>query len=183
MKVQPIIKLVVSLFITASVISCSSDKLDDQLNSAQLQIKISATESVFDAVLLDFKEIHLKVIDDESDPNCWWKISGSPGLYNLNDLTAGNYAAISDGVPVPTGLIYEIKIVLGDNNLLVKDGEQYPLFTNIIQQENLQMRVLKQFDENSSYAFEVEFDALRSIIEGPISDQFILRPIVNFRFK
>lgn len=165
-----------------SISSCSTEELSDITETSRLQVKISATDSNFDALFLDFKEIHLKMIDDESDPDCWWKVSSLSGVHNLSDLTSGNFALLADGVSAPSGMVYEIKIVLGDNNVLVKDGRRYELFTNVIQLQNLQMRTLTNFIENKTYVFNVEFNTAASVVQGPISDQFIFRPVVNFSF-
>ena len=166
-----------------AVTGCSETELLEETESARLQVKISATDSNYDAIFLDFKEIHLKMVDDERDPNCWWKVNSIAGVHDLSDLTSGSYALLADGVSAPSGMVYDIKIVLGENNVLVKEGQRYDLFTNVIQLENLQMRTLQHFDENTSYVFFVEFDATRSIVQGPINEQFILHPVVNFGFS
>ncbi len=173
----------VSFFVLMITFSgCSTEGLMEDTELPRLQLRISATDSNFDALFLEFKEIHLKMIDDESDPNCWWKVSSRSGVQNLADLDSGQFAVLADGVSAPSGMVYDIKIVLGDNNVLVKDGQRIDLFTNIIQSQNLQMRTMMNFDENEVYVFNVEFKTEESVIPGPISGQFIFRPIVNFGF-
>ncbi|MBT8253836.1 MAG: DUF4382 domain-containing protein [Flavobacteriaceae bacterium] len=164
--------------------SCSTDQDFNLEDGATLSIKVMDAPGEYDNMFIELSEVHLKVIDDESDPKCWWGLnSTNPGVYDLQEFIAGNEVSLLNGVRVPTGEIYAIKLVLGDNNYVVKNGQRIDLFTNVIQLDQLKMRTDTQFIQGNNYEFLVDIDASRSVVEGPLDDQLIFRPVVRYGFK
>ncbi|MBT8258397.1 MAG: DUF4382 domain-containing protein [Bacteroidia bacterium] len=164
--------------------SCSIDETFDPDDHATLSLKVSGSLGAYDNIFLEFSEVHLKVIDDESDPKCWRKISSfKSGIYDLNELVSGREADLLNSASVPSGQVFSIKLVLGENNYVIHDGERIELFTNSVQLEDLNMRLDKNFNRGRDYIMQVDFNANESIFEGPLDGQLILQPEVSFSIE
>ena len=163
--------------------NCSIAETFDPDDVAALTLKLSAIPGQYERVFIDLSEVHVKVIDDENDPDCWWSISTSKaGIYDLQQFTEGRQLLLTEGSSLPTGKIYAIKLVLGNINYIISEGDRVDLFTNVIQLNNLNMPIDRTIARGNSYGLEVEMDLSASILEGPAEGQLILNPLVNYSF-
>lgn len=173
------------LYKTAALLSlvlflqnCSSDAEDVLENNAEISIKILSARSDLDAVFIDLKEVHLKVIDDETNPQCWLRLPNSQsGIFNLLDIEDSIFMVA--GAEVDPQMIYDVKLVLGDNNYIIKDGQRYNLHTNIVLQQDLKQRFVSPLEKNKNYIYAIDFDVDASIYEGHIPEFYILEPKIN----
>ncbi|MBT8271414.1 MAG: DUF4382 domain-containing protein [Bacteroidia bacterium] len=165
------------------IFNCSVEETFNPDNVASLSVGIKGSESPYDRFVIDLSEVHVKVIDDENDPDCWWRISSSnPGIYDLQELVDGRQVLLTDASSLPIGRIYAIKLVLGPNNYVIRQGSKIDLYTNSIQLGNLNMPVDRMISKGKSYGLDVEMDLSSSILDGPLDGQLILNPQVNYDF-
>ena len=172
-------KIVVMLFFAALFSSCSVENAAQEIDKANISIKLFDAPGDYDKVYVEIKDVLLLVIDDKTVPNCWLSLNAKAGVYDLLDLTGGVEALLVDNLSVKTGMIYEIYLVLGDNNSIVTNGKTLPLFTPSAHQKGLQIRVNQDLNPNRDYTFLLDFDVDQSILRTNTPDYIILKPEIR----
>src|SRR5690606_12310453 len=150
--------LIVLMFI--GLVSCSSDD-DSKTNegNAKLAIKLTDAPGDYDAVYIDVKEVVVKYSGNEEDLD----LGINAGIYNLLELTGGVNVLLFDD-EVPAGKISQIRLVLGENNTIVVDGQTLPLSTPSAQQSGLKIQVNETLEPGILYEFMLDFDVDKSIV-------------------
>ncbi|WP_436490715.1 DUF4382 domain-containing protein [Chitinophaga sp. ARDCPP14] len=184
--------------------SASTTPIPD--NKQKVSLYLSDDPGYFDKVLLDIRSVEVLVdtcgkTDDDnwSDRDrCWWdedrdhdRNSGrdtcqlwdsldiNPSVYDLLTLRNGADTLLAGGV-VAKGTMERIRITIGDQNSLVKDGVTYPV-KSISGQSKIIVRVRhNEWDELSADNLQLwlDFDVQRSIIRT-WNGKFILKPYIN----
>lgn len=137
-----------------------------------MKIHLTDAPAGFDAVYVDVQEVKV-----HSDVTGWVNLAANPGIYNLLDLSNGLDTLIGTG-NVPVGNVSQIRLVLGANNSLVKDGVSYPLATPSAQQSGLKLNVHETLEAGIVYELWLDFDATRSIVETG-NGSYILKPVIR----
>lgn len=189
-------------------IGCNkADILDDnQPNPNQNRLSVYLTDGpgYFDKVLVDIQGIAVKIDTstawwpdnyrfskerslfaycgnrDSKDSNYIWDtLSITPAIYDLLDFANGADTLLAAG-NVTKGKIIAFKLVLGQNNSLVKDSVSYPL-SLVPGWEQIYIRVFgDNFQKASSnnYKIWLDMDAGKSVIR--LHDgKFYLRPVLR----
>ncbi|WP_166959519.1 DUF4382 domain-containing protein [Yeosuana marina] len=169
-----------TIFLSCSTDSLNSNIQDIQLDKTTVSVDLVGNKANFDAVNIEVLDVQVKVIDDETIPDCWLSLNAnSKGVYNLLDLTENSTAQLVSGLKIPAGEIYEIKLVLGSNNTIVINGETLPLVMNSEHAKGLVVRTIKTLEPGMDYSFSLNFDVKQSILETYIDNRVILRPVLN----
>lgn len=166
--------LVLSVF----VLSCS-DSDDNSPGTSRIKVGITDNPGDYDEVNVEILDVKIKN-SNGTDENGWVSIGiANPGIYNLLDLTGGVTASLSDS-QIPSGFLGQIRLILGDNNTVVKDGITYPLNTPSSQQSGLKLQVNQTLEPNFTYDFLIDFDVNRSIVvQAGGSGIFNLSPVLR----
>jgi hypothetical protein len=109
----------------------------------------------------------------------WDSLDIHPGVYDLLTLRNGADTLLAGG-NVHKGTMEQIRITIGTNNSLVKNGVTYPL-KSVSGQSKIVVKVRhEEWDALTSNNFQLwlDFDVTRSIIRN-WNGQFILRPFIN----
>lgn len=172
-------------------------------NKQKVNIYLSDDPGYFDKVLLDIRKVEVLVDtcggkDDENwqdRDRCWWdedhareqkdtcelwdSLGIKAGVYDLLTLRNGADTLLAGGT-VAKGTMKRIRITIGSQNSLVKDGVTYPL-KSIAGQSRIVIRVRHtewdQLDADNLQLW-LDFDVQRSIIRV-WNNQFILKPYIN----
>ncbi len=157
------------------MLSCNTNN-SPAAGSARLQIRLTDDPAEFDKVNIDVREIHINL---EGDSLTGWKTLPGvrAGIYNLLDLVNDKDTLLADAM-IPSGKIHQIRLVLGNNNTLEKDGQVYDLKTPSAQQSGLKLNIQEEFNDGLSYVLLLDFDAGRSITTTG-NGQFILKPVIR----
>ena len=167
-------KLIFLLIIVFNLQNCSKESLNEFDSATTISVK------QYDEVWIEITDVLIKVIDNESVPNCWLSLkSADKEIYNRVDITRTSDFNLTTGINIPSGIIYEIKLVIGEGNSLVIDGKSMDLNTNAIYQSESASRIEKNLKSNKHYRFNLEFDTDNSILESPIEDYYILQPSIR----
>jgi hypothetical protein len=166
--------LVLSFF----VFSCS-DSDDDSGGTSRIKVGLTDNPGDYDEVNVEILDVKIKNSNDTED-NGWVSIGiANPGIYNLLDLTGGVIAPLSDS-EIPSGFLGQIRLILGENNTVVKDGVTYPLNTPSAQQSGLKLQVNQTLEPNFTYDFLIDFDVNQSIVvEAGGSGNYNLHPVLR----
>jgi len=157
--------LVISVLALSLMTSCSNELETETFeNSTLVTVKLQGTSSAFSKANLEIIDVQLRVLEDELDPNAWVSLNTvNTGIHDLTKITDNTVVTLVDFENIPSAFIYNIKLVFGDNNRVVKNGLEYVL--DIAPEcNNASINVVeKQLISNKIYDFVLVFDVDGSI--------------------
>lgn len=163
--------------------SCSSDSdndNDDLLKNSRVQLKLIDAPGDYEEVNVEIVDVLINSTEDEEG---WTSITPDdfiPVIVDLTELIAGNELLLSD-VIVPPGMLKQIRLVLGDNNTLLIEGDSGPvdLDTPSAQQSGLKLKLNTELEPGYSYTFILDWDVQKSIVKAGNSGKYILKPVIR----
>ncbi|WP_417443453.1 DUF4382 domain-containing protein [Joostella sp.] len=176
---QVVLMAFAMLFIAAS---CSDDDNDGaevpSSDMAKVTVKLVDAPGDYEKVNVDIQDVMINRTDDEEGG---WESIGevNAGVYDLLELTGGANVVLVDE-EIPAGEVKQMRLVLGDNNTVVIEGEEFPLKTPSAEQSGLKIK-LDDAEMEGGFTYEVvlDFDAEKSIVDAGNSDNIILKPVIN----
>lgn len=172
-------KFVLMLFFVTFFTNCSDENTFQGIEKASISVKLFDAPGDYEKVYVEIVDVLLLVIDDKTISNCWLSLNAKAGVYDLLELTGGVEALLVDNLKIPLGMIYEIYLVLGDNNSIVINGRTLPLIMPNALQKGLQIRVNQLLEPNEDYTFLLDFDVEQSILKTNTPDYIILKPEIR----
>ncbi|MFP4844373.1 DUF4382 domain-containing protein [Winogradskyella sp. PE311] len=167
------------------VCSCSNSENSNNDGKATLSIKLVDEPGDYEHVYVEVIDVMVKYqndTDSDDDENGWESIGIiNPGVYDLLELTGGVSLQLIDNEEVDTGLLKQIRLVLGDDNSVVLEGEDVPrsLNTPSAQQSGLKIMVNQEINSGFNYDFILDFDADESIVMAGNSGNINLKPVLR----
>ncbi len=161
------------------------DAFNDSPTSSEAQVNFRLVDAPaeYDEVWVEVLALRVKVDYEggemEEDDDSWTEITyNGPQMVNLLDLTGGNSILLGSG-DFPEGEIDQIRLILGDNNYLVQDGDEIELKTPSAQQSGLKIKVDQEINGGESYDLVIDFDVAKSIVTAGNSGNVILKPVLR----
>lgn len=148
--------------------SCSND------GNARLEVRLTDAPGDFEAVNIDIQEVQVNTGNENSG---WQSLIIEPGVYNILELTNGLDTLLGD-ITLPAGKVQQIRLVLGDDNSVVVDGQTHPLSTPSAQQSGLKLNLHVTLVEGVTYRLLLDFDAAASIVEHG-NGTYSLKPVIR----
>ncbi len=165
------LSLIAVLFIGFA--SCSEDDSTNNEGKAKLSVRLTDAPGDYEKVFIDVQEVVIKYNNGQEDLN----LGINAGVYDLLELTAGvNVLLFND--EVPAGSISQIRLVLGNENTIVVDGETFPLDTPSAQQSGLKIQVNETLEPGILYEFMLDFDVDKSIVAQG-NGGYSLKPVIR----
>lgn len=166
--------------------SCSNDS---DGGNARLQVALIDAPAEYDAVNIDVQEVNVKfgvaseAEDDETEgeeTEAGWINYGDfePQTFDLLKLVNGEEEILLDQ-EIPSGTLGEIRLVLGDNNTMVKDGVSYDLTIPSGASSGLKIKINEDLLAGVTYKLVLDFDAAKSIVEAGNSEKYNLKPVIH----
>ena len=168
-----------SLFNSAllSLIVFAGCSEDDQM--ARLKITLVDSPGDYEAVNVDIQGVAVHSNEQAGeDDNGWVFFDDSDvGVVNLLEYTSGTELTLVD-TEFPTGMISQVRLLLGDDNSVEIDDLIHPLKTPSAQQSGLKLQVHENLQGGITYNFKLDFEAARSVVHTG-NDQYILKPVIK----
>ncbi|WP_057937050.1 DUF4382 domain-containing protein [Algoriphagus resistens] len=167
--------------------SCSSDDDNPNSGSARVNFYLVDAPASYDEVWIEVLAVRVKVdqdgvddeMDEDDDESSWVEITYDESQpINLLELTGGN-SELLGAEDFPEGEIDQIRLILGEDNYVIKNGERHELKTPSAQQSGLKIKVDEDIDGGMTYDLIIDFDAAKSIVEAGNSGQIILKPVLR----
>lgn len=155
--------------ISIAFTSCTTD--DSNEEAAGFSVKLVDAPGDYDQVLVDVQGIEA-IIDGEAHEFT----ALEPGVYDLLDLTGGVSAMLVESV-VPAGKLSQIRLILGENNSVVSEGDTIALTTPSAQQSGLKLNVHQNMEPGVLYEFILDFNVDKSVVET--TQGLILKPVIR----
>lgn len=100
-------------------------------------------------------------------------------MVNLLDLTNGASKVLGEK-PLSTGTYSQIRLILGSNNYVVKNGQRYNLMVPSSQQTGIKINTNISVESNTTYTLLLDFDSNRSVVKtGNGSNPYLLKPVIR----
>lgn len=160
------------LVLAVIFVSCQESE-----KNARLELRLTDAPVDYEKVLIDIQDVRIN-ISSERDEDGWRSLQNvQSGIYNLLDFTNGVDTLLGD-YEMPAGRISQIRLVLGQDNSVVIDGEEYALKTPSAQTSGLKLNVHANLEEGITYRMWLDFDAGRSIVEKG-NGTYSLKPVIR----
>lgn len=136
-----------------------------------------------DYAAVNVEVVGLEVIIDGEKIN----VDVEPKVHNLLELTGGMSALLGDGF-FPAGQLSQIRLILGDDNEVLIEGEtvegetefsSHALQTPSAQQSGLKLNVNYDLEAGVAYEFILDFNVEKSVVTLPNDMGYILKPVIR----
>jgi|SRR5689334_17385021 len=161
---------VITLFL--AVISISSCKKENR--TAPVRFLLTDKPAAFDSVNVHIVGITVQINHDNES---WIPIHTKDSIYNLLDLQNGIATLIAQDT-IPSGVLQEVRFILGDGNKVVANGVSYPLATPSAEESGLKIKIGQALNETLN-SFTLDFNAALSINE--VNGTYQLHPVIQLR--
>jgi hypothetical protein len=166
-------------------LGASCDLQNNQISSpdgdAKVNVYLIDAPANYDEVWVEVLGIEiLPKGGNEENGNAWLNLphESEDKKINLLSLVGGNEAHLGE-IEVPAGEISQIRLLLGEDNFIIKDGQRINLTTPSAQQSGLKLKIDKPLSPGIAYDLIIDFDASRSIVKAGNSGQYILKPVLR----
>ena len=129
----------------------------------------------YDEVNIDLKQVQVQFADDTSG---WQNLETVAGMYDLLQLQNGVDTLVAKGT-FPQNTVHQLRLILGNDNNIVVDGDTYPLTVPSGAESGLKIKVHKKLNKNLEDLI-VDFDAGLSIHQDGTGD-YKLRPVLRMK--
>jgi hypothetical protein len=167
---------IIKLFIFTSCIAMTACSSDESSGIIKLQVRLTDAPGDFEAVNIDIQgmEYHVSGSDLASG---WVAVENvNTGVYNLLELTNGVDTLLVDS-ELSAGKISQIRLILGNDNSVDIDGENFPMSTSSAQQSGLKLNLHEELLSGVTYKILLDFDAARSVKNN--GQSYALKPVIR----
>jgi hypothetical protein len=167
--------------ISLAFLNCGNDDSSSpSQGNSRITVKLMDAPGDYDHVFIDVVDVMVKVNDASNDEGGWQSLNAvNTGIYDLLELTGGVNILLVDEFEVLSGTLNQIRLILGDDNSVVIDGQTYPLNTPSAQQSGLKIQVNETLLPNIAYTFLLDFDVDESIVIAGNSGNINLKPVIR----
>ncbi|MBW8358729.1 MAG: DUF4382 domain-containing protein [Weeksellaceae bacterium] len=158
------------IFALLSFNACTSESSDG--GTAKVNVRMTDAPALYDAVNIDVQKVEFNT------GNGWQSVNViTPGVYNLLNFKNGMDVLLAQAT-LPAAPVSQMRLVLGPNNSLVKDGMTYPLATPSAMQSGLKFNWNQTLEANGAYNVWIDFDASKSIVQQG-NGNYSLKPVIR----
>jgi len=171
--------------ISIMVVQSCNDSDNNEDGTARVQLKLIDSPG-------DYLEVNVNIIDVQynsaEDEDGWRSFESFVGPVDVNllELVGGVSLFLTDE-NLPSGMMKQIRLILGDGNYIVIDGDdkdseeddiKVDLTTPSAQQSGLKLKLDTELEAGFSYTFILDWDVQKSIVETG-SGKYILKPVIR----
>lgn len=177
--IHPLLALILLFFMTSC--DMENNNINTAEGNAKLNVYLIDAPANYDEVWVELLGVEvLPKGKNEGNGSTWINLpyEADDQKINLLSLVGGNAAHLGE-MEIPSGEISQIRLLLGDDNYLIQDGQRIELTTPSAQQSGLKLKIDKPLNAGISYDLLIDFDAARSIVKAGNSGNYILKPVLR----
>lgn len=156
--------------------SACEQALDD---TGRFRVVLHDNPGEFEEVWIEVLQVEVNNLDDEESG---WEVISEPGEhYDLLKLVNGNQAVLAD-TELEAGTYRQIRLILGDDNYVVVNGETHGLKTPSAQQTGVKLNIDAEIQPGITYTMGLDFDVNKSIVKrgnAPVPEPYLLKPVIR----
>ena len=171
--------LIISVMMIIGFNACKKDENKD--GTASLRVNMSNTVTAnreYSAVNIDLLKISINVSTDSNATSGWVDLPTNQGVYNLLDFTSGNDTLLAFDSLLVVQTIKQVRLLLGNNNTVVENGETHDLTTPSGQTSGLKIPLNVTMQPGFIYIIELDFDPIQSIVKTG-NNKYNLKPVIR----
>ena len=166
------------LTILSALVFISCDQSSDT-DLGTFRVLLTDAPGNYDAVYVDIQEVRIHRSSDAEDGESGWiTINTEPMVVDLLKLTNGRYEILGEEELEP-GRYNQLRLVLGNQNEVVIDGQSHALTTPSAQQSGLKLQINADIEGGQMHSLLLDFDASRSIVHAGASGNILLKPVIR----
>ena len=170
-------KILFMTFVVAAAITLNSCSKDSS-TSGSYAYKVNMTDAPgpYSQVNVDIRNVEVTGSNGQTV-----MLSTTAGIYNLLDFTNGVSTLIATSTLTDAN-VNQVRLILGPNNTIVRNGITYPLSTPSAEQSGLKLLVNQTLLADVQNNILIDFDANTSIVEtgnGTYKLKPVLRTVVT----
>jgi hypothetical protein len=173
-KTMKTLKLLFCLaLLAAGVYACKKKGADPEIQTTPYYIRMTDAPGPYSAVNINLQGIEIK---GNGGTNLVM-LNVNAGMYNLLNFANGLDTLIATG-DLNMTKVSQIRLILGPNNTVVKNGVTYPLNTPSAEESGLKLQVHQDLQAGVAYYVLLDFDANQSIVENG-NGSYSLKPVIR----
>ena len=154
--------------------ACKKETVETVTYEGTLQVRLTDAPAVYDSVIVEIVGVEVH----SSPTNGWISINvPNPGRYDLLQYSNGLDTLIATST-LPAGNVSQIRLILGANNTVTKNGVTYPLVIPSGSESGLKLQIHKEIIGGTTNVVLLDFDANRSVVEQG-NGVFHLKPVIH----
>lgn len=165
MKLKTRIIAVIAVVTVIVFYACQKETISSTDKPSKLTVYLTDHQTpVFDSVFIDIQKLEVKVEDDSLGNDGWFTLAIRTGVYNILRFRNG-LDTLFGTVTLPNNRIKKVRMTLGTQNSVMKDGQSFPLKV-----KDNERQVVANIDDSNfdivapdQVMFWIDFDAGRSI--------------------
>lgn len=145
-----------------------------------MRVLLTDAPAFYEEVNIDVRQVLVNKDADaepEEGEEGWEVIYDDSMQINLLDYQHGETLELGE-TELETGRYNQLRLVLGNNNTVVIDGETLTMTTPSAQQSGYKLNIQGDVEEGEVYELVIDFDAAQSIVETG-NGAYILRPVLR----
>jgi len=169
-----VISVLISILIFFTGCGLSGNK-----DTGTFQVLLTDAPANYESVFVDIQEVRIHKSNSADDQDSGWiTVQREPMVVDLIELTNGNVEFLGE-IDLEPGRYSQLRLILGDQNEVVINGESYPLTTPSAQQSGLKIQINTDIESGSAYTLLLDFDASKSVIKTGASNNYMLKPVIR----
>ncbi|WP_138432716.1 DUF4382 domain-containing protein [Winogradskyella algicola] len=174
MKQFQSIKTLCLLTVVLTMSSCTKDDVEDSTQSTQITVKLKSSNQSQSKVYFDIQDVQIRIGDNPNSTSSWKSLNTiNQGVFNVSDLEEDNKLLLVDDFEVETTYVYEIRLVLGDNNFMDINHVLHSLDLGNAKPSNL---IETQLNSKRRYDVVIDIDLDKSVFYNEDENMMILNP-------
>ena len=170
-------------FIILLSTGCNKDN-DDNTGNANFNVFLKSTLSkekasaAFEEVNIDIQKVYVHTSTDSAATTGWFELETTSGVIDLLKDSAEKDTLLAFDSVMQVQTISQIRLVLGNANSVVKDGQSHDLETPSGQTSGIKVQVHAELEAKKSYKVRLDFDVYESILETG-NGKFKMKPVIE----
>jgi hypothetical protein len=174
---QPIKSIFFTLSILVCFSSCTKDDINADSNLSAVSVKLRSSTGELDKVYIEIEDVQLRIKDKDNTSNAWLSLSAiNKGTYNACDLREDSELLLVDNLKIGSGYIYEIRLVLGDNNFIDLEDTLHRLDVSNLGNASPSNLLRTELVKDRFYDFVIEIDIDKSVSFNEDENMMVLNP-------
>ena len=161
-----------SILFIAGIAMMLFSSCNNQETTTSFVVRLTDSPGDYEIVNID-----IQAVEVHSDNGGWMSLETNVDVYDLLTLTNGVETVIAND-DLPAGKVSQLRLILGDNNSVVVDGESFPLTIPSGSESGLKLQIHADLTEGITYSVLLDFDAAKSIVATG-SGKYILKPVIK----
>lgn len=170
-------------FIILLSTGCNKEN-DDNTGSANFNVFLKSTLSAekstaaYEQVNIDIQKVYVHTSTDSAETTGWFELETNSGVIDLLKDSQEKDTLLAFDSVMHVQTISQIRLVLGNANSVVKDGQSHDLETPSGQTSGIKVQVHADLEAKKSYKVRLDFNVYESILETG-NGKFKMKPVIE----